>query len=99
MVFTSAGRGRKSLDPVLIHSLLGSAAKPELFMLDAWTDQWEPPPQQGAGIVQVYDATFATTLIEPIHLRFNYTDHFVETLQFTKCTILPVIWVCRYEWF
>ncbi|KAJ7767725.1 subtilisin-like protease [Mycena metata] len=35
--------------------------------------------QQGAGLVQVYDALFATTIISPAELLLNDTAHFVGT--------------------
>ncbi|KAJ7026846.1 subtilisin-like protease [Mycena alexandri] len=38
--------------------------------------------QQGAGLIQVYDALFATTIISPAELLLNDTAHFVGTQKF-----------------
>ncbi|KAJ7733523.1 pyrolysin [Mycena metata] len=38
--------------------------------------------QQGAGLVQVYDVLFATTIISPAELLLNDTAHFVGTQKF-----------------
>ncbi|ODA76423.1 hypothetical protein RJ55_07692 [Drechmeria coniospora] len=45
-----------------------------------WGPTWEMDvkPQQGGGIVQAYDAAYATTLLEPYSLSFNDTDHFTK---------------------
>ncbi|KYK60776.1 hypothetical protein DCS_01914 [Drechmeria coniospora] len=75
---------RHTFDPVLINNLLSSTAKPRLFNDGTrFHDYYAPTAQQGAGLVQAYDAAFATTLLEPSALSFNDTDHFVESLNIT----------------
>ncbi|KAI9154981.1 Minor extracellular protease vpr [Paramyrothecium foliicola] len=73
-----------SLDPVLIENALAATAKPQVFT--SWFD-WQtwlaPPAQQGAGMIQVYDAAFATARLDVSGLSFNDTDNFAESLQFT----------------
>jgi len=39
-------------------------------------DPFQSATQQGAGLVQVFDAIFATTLISPAELILNDTAHF-----------------------
>lgn len=79
-------RGR--LTPAEIESFLASNANPQLY-LDKRTDpftwkEWlTSPAQQGAGLIQVYDAIHATTLLEPASLSFNDTANFAGTLNFT----------------
>ncbi|ATY64980.1 subtilisin-like serine protease PR1C [Cordyceps militaris] len=75
-------RGKK-LAPATITNLLSANAKPQLFNdKTKFLTKLAPVPQQGAGLVQVYDAAFATTLLEPSSLSFNDTANFVEQLSF-----------------
>lgn len=77
-------QARGSLEPATIENLLASNANPQLYNeFNEFFDFLGSPVQQGAGLIQVYDAVHATTLLEPSSLSFNDTDNFVETLDFT----------------
>ncbi|KAJ6445645.1 subtilisin [Purpureocillium lavendulum] len=84
-VMALVGQVRGTFDPKTLNDLLSATAKPQL-----WNDgaKWfpgnklAPVPQQGAGIVQAYDAAYATTFLEPSGLSFNDTDNFAKELTF-----------------
>ncbi|KAG6010944.1 hypothetical protein E4U21_002614 [Claviceps maximensis] len=75
---------RGTFDPALMTNLLSSTAKPEV-----WNDgnqfygELAPAAQQGAGMVQAFDAAYTTTLLSPSSLSFNDTDHLATNLNFT----------------
>ncbi|KAI9147287.1 Minor extracellular protease vpr [Paramyrothecium foliicola] len=70
-------------EPALFESLLASTAKPErYYQFNGFMDWLAPAAQQGAGLIQVFDAAFSGTYLETSSLSFNDTDHFTETLQF-----------------
>jgi subtilisin family serine protease len=75
---------RGTLDPSEIESLLSAYAKAQLFNDGSgFSDFLAPVPQQGAGMIQVYDAAYATTLLSPTSLSFNDTANFAPSLNFT----------------
>ncbi|PHH66184.1 hypothetical protein CDD81_247 [Ophiocordyceps australis] len=75
---------RGTLDPYLIESLLSATSKPQLFNDGhKFADYLAPAAQQGGGMVQAYDAAYATTLLQPSGLSFNDSDHFVSLRNFT----------------
>ncbi|KZZ91714.1 subtilisin-like serine protease PR1C [Moelleriella libera RCEF 2490] len=74
---------RGTLDPALVQNLLSANANPQLFNDGTkYYDFIAPIPQQGAGLVQAYDAAYATTVLSPSSLSFNDTDHFKRVLKF-----------------
>lgn len=74
---------RGTYDPDLIQNLLSGTSNPQLFNDGTkFYDFLAPVPQQGAGLVQAYDAAYATTILSPSSLSFNDTDHFVKSLNF-----------------
>ncbi|KAI0016310.1 peptidase S8/S53 domain-containing protein [Xylariomycetidae sp. FL0641] len=75
---------RGTLDPGLLESLVSATAKPQLFNDgNATYGALAPVMQIGGGIIQAYDAAYATTLLSRSSLAFNDTDNFVDTLNFT----------------
>lgn len=77
-------QARHTFDPVLIENLLATTANPQLFNDGTqFYDFLAPVAQQGGGLIQAYDAAFATTLLSPSSLTFNDTDHFVKKRQIT----------------
>ncbi|KAJ6790128.1 hypothetical protein PWT90_05302 [Aphanocladium album] len=75
-------RGKKTA-PAAITNLLSSNANPQLFNdKTKFLDKLAPVAQQGAGLIQVYDAAFATTLLEPSNLAFNDTANLNTKLSF-----------------
>lgn len=75
---------RGTFDPATIENTLSANAKPNVFQ-DGRTasDLLAPVAQQGGGLVQAYDAAYATTLLSVSSISFNDTDHFVEQANFT----------------
>lgn len=74
---------RGTLDPELITNLLSANGNPQLFNDGTrFHGRLAPAAQQGGGLVQAYDAAYATTMLEPSSLSFNDTDHFERELGF-----------------
>ncbi|GAB0135528.1 subtilisin-like protease [Epichloe bromicola] len=74
---------RGTYDPELIQNLLSGNSNPQLFNDGTkFYNFLAPVPQQGAGLVQAYDAAYATTVLSPSGLSFNDTDHFAKRLEF-----------------
>ncbi|KAH9992374.1 subtilisin-like protein [Xylariaceae sp. FL0662B] len=75
---------RGTLDPATLESLLSATSTPKSFNDGSVTyPVLAPVAQVGAGIVQAYDAAYATTLLSKSSLAFNDTDNLVDTLNFT----------------
>lgn len=82
-IYALVGQVRGTFDPETLRNLLTTTAKANLWNDGAATyGALAPVPQQGPGLVQAYDAAFATTLITPASVSFNDTDHFVESFDF-----------------
>ena len=83
-IFALVASVRGSLDPFTIESLLSATANPQLFNDGETTfPMLAPVVQQGAGLVQAYEAAHATTLLSRSSIAFNDTDHLVDTTNFT----------------
>ncbi|KAI1496895.1 peptidase S8/S53 domain-containing protein [Biscogniauxia marginata] len=75
---------RGTLDPATLENLLSATANPQLLNDGTTTyDLLAPVSQLGGGIVQAYDAAYATTLLSKSSLAFNDTDNLIDTLNFT----------------
>ncbi|KAG6042894.1 hypothetical protein E4U39_005293 [Claviceps sp. Clav50 group G5] len=75
---------RGAISPQEIEDLLSSNSNPQLFNdRTKFYDYLAPVPQQGAGLVQAYDAAYSTALLSPSGLSFNDTDYFAKSLNFT----------------
>ncbi|TLS31204.1 hypothetical protein PpBr36_02178 [Pyricularia pennisetigena] len=71
-------------DPKTLENLVAATAKPTLFNSGtASANYLAPIPQQGAGLLQAYDAAYTTTLLSASSLAFNDTDNFVPVQNFT----------------
>jgi hypothetical protein len=74
-------RGTK--DPKTLENLLSATAHPNVFRKNGVSlPLLAPVAQQGAGLIQAWDAAYATTLLSVSSLSFNDTDHFSPTQQF-----------------
>ncbi|CRK38838.1 hypothetical protein BN1708_016674 [Verticillium longisporum] len=74
-------RGR--LDPVELTNILAATAKPHFFNDGNQAfNQLAPVPQQGAGLIQSYEAAFTTTIFSVSSLAFNDTEH-LRSLSFS----------------
>lgn len=66
-----------------VDRLLSSTSKAQLYNDGTkFFNFLAPVAQQGAGLIQAYDAAYATTLLEPMQLAFNDTDHMPSQLDF-----------------
>ncbi|GKT47642.1 minor extracellular protease vpr [Colletotrichum spaethianum] len=75
---------RKTLDPATIENLLSAHANPVKFNYGTGPEELlAPVPQQGAGLVQAYDAAYSSVILSTSSLSFNDTDHFIPELNFT----------------
>ncbi|OHE90353.1 subtilase [Colletotrichum orchidophilum] len=83
-------QARGTIDPDLIKRLLASTAKPNLSQ-DYDTDHVDAGlgsvAQQGAGLVQAYDAAYATSVLSVAGLSFNDTDNFISETTFTVTNV------------
>lgn len=71
-------------NPGLFENLLASTANPQLFYgRQGFKDWLAPAAQQGAGLIQVYDAAYTSVYLEPSSLSFNDTANSPGTLNFT----------------
>lgn len=75
---------RGTFDPATLEALVASTANPRLFNEGSGASALRAPVAQvGAGLVQAYDAAYATTLLSKSYLAFNDTDHLQKTLTFS----------------
>lgn len=79
-------RGGGPIDPPLFQRLLSSTSKPEAWFdrEAAHDDIIAPVPQQGAGIVQAWDAAHASVVLSGVDsISFNDSDHLVGEHTFS----------------
>ncbi|KAJ6446342.1 subtilisin [Purpureocillium lavendulum] len=70
---------RGTLDPKLLTNLISATANPQLWNDgQQFYDKLAPAPQQGAGLIQAFDAAYSTTMLSPSSLSFNDTANFVK---------------------
>lgn len=82
-IYALVGQVRGTFDPTILGNVLTTTAKSQLWNDGSTTySSLAPAPQQGPGLVQAYDAAFATTLLSPASISFNDTDNFVDTVSF-----------------
>ncbi|OAA58972.1 Peptidase S8, subtilisin-related protein [Niveomyces insectorum RCEF 264] len=83
-VFALLMEARGTRDPRTLVNLLASTAKPNLYHNGQTSLPYlAPVAQQGAGLLQAYDAAYATTLLSDSSLAFNDSDHHAATRNFT----------------
>lgn len=75
---------RKTKDPKTLENALSATSNPNLFNDGTKTyPLLAPAAQQGAGLVQAYDAAYATSLLSVSSLSFNDTDNILPVQNFT----------------
>ncbi|KAK4097607.1 subtilisin-like protein [Parathielavia hyrcaniae] len=75
-------RGTK--DPKTLENVLSATAHPNVFRYGGQSlPVLAPVPQQGAGLIQAWDAAHATTLLSLSSLSFNDTDNFNPVQNFS----------------
>jgi hypothetical protein len=83
-VYALVMEARGTKDPKTIENLLSATANPNLFNSGSQTIPYlAPVAQQGAGLIQAYDAAYATTLLSVSSLSFNDTDNFNGVQNFS----------------
>ncbi|KAK5655870.1 hypothetical protein OQA88_5409 [Cercophora sp. LCS_1] len=84
-VYALLAEARGTHDPATLSSLLSSTAQPVHWHDDRTVNRniLAPVAQQGAGLIQAFDAAFATTTLNVSSFAFNDTDHFVPRAAFT----------------
>jgi len=73
-------------DPKTLENLLAATAKPSEWRVgsaNAGSGWLSPATQQGAGLVQAWDAAYATTHLGVSSLSFNDTEHFIPEKDFS----------------
>ena len=76
---------RGSLDPFRLRRILTTTSKPIAWHdgTKVYPDILAPVPQQGSGIVQVWNAAYATAELSIDNIAWNDTDHFVGNRTFS----------------
>lgn len=78
-ILALVGQARGTFDPAVLESLLSATAKPSRFNLGFGAQPYlAPVAQQGAGLVQAFDAAYATSLVSVSSLSFNDTDNLAK---------------------
>ena len=72
------------VDPEFLRNILSANANPQLYNDGSkFYDYLAPVAQQGAGLVQAYDAAFTNSNLAPSSLSFNDTENLKEEMEFT----------------
>ncbi|POS70222.1 subtilase [Diaporthe helianthi] len=73
------GQVRGTFDPATLESLLSATAAPARWNTGSGAQPYlAPVAQQGAGLVQAFDAAYATILLSVSSLSFNDTDNYAD---------------------
>ncbi|KAI0161371.1 peptidase S8/S53 domain-containing protein [Xylariaceae sp. FL1272] len=76
---------RGTFDPAMLENLVAATAKPQFYNDGASSyGVLAPVAQMGAGMIQAYDAAYATTLLSKSYLAYNDTDNFKEVTYAVK---------------
>jgi subtilisin family serine protease len=83
-IYALVSEVRGTLDPATLEAVVASTANPNLFHNGVAASPFlAPTTQQGAGLIQAYDAAHATALLSVGSISFNDTDNFLESAEFT----------------
>lgn len=83
-VYALVAEVRGTFDPSTLEAVIASTANPNLFHNGVSASPFlAPTTQQGAGLIQAYDAAYTNTLLSVGSISFNDTDHFLESAEFT----------------
>jgi hypothetical protein len=83
-VYALVAEVRGTLDPSTLEAVIASTANPNLFHNGVSASPFlAPTTQQGAGLIQAYDAAYTNTLLSVGSISFNDTDNFLESAEFT----------------
>lgn len=83
-VYALVSEVRGTFDPAILENVISATANPNLFNDGRTTSPYlAPVSQQGGGLIQAFDAAYATTLLSVSSISFNDTDNFADTQNFT----------------
>lgn len=83
-IYALIAEARGTFDPATIENLLAATSKAAQYNNNAGASPMlAPVVQQGAGIIQAYDAAFASTILSRSSIAFNDTDYLEPTANFT----------------
>lgn len=84
-VYALVAQVRGTLDQETLRSVIAATAQPKPWNdgTTAHDDILAPVPQQGAGLVQAWDAAHATTILGSTGISFNDSDHFIGEHAFS----------------
>ncbi|PKS12304.1 hypothetical protein jhhlp_001604 [Lomentospora prolificans] len=83
-VYALVAEVRGTTDPNKLRNVIASTANPNLwFDGKSLADTLAPVAQQGAGLIQAYNAAYVKTLVDTAGISFNDTDNFVKEANFT----------------
>ncbi|KAL7622583.1 hypothetical protein AAE478_008091 [Parahypoxylon ruwenzoriense] len=87
-VYALVSQARGTLDPSTLERVLSSTAKPKAWAEDA-SGRLAPVAQQGAGLIQAFEAAYATTVLSIASISFNDTDNFIPSVNFSIQNLGP----------
>lgn len=83
-VFALVGQARGTFDSAVLRNVISATARPlNWHNGTAPSDILAPVAQQGGGLVQAYQAAYATTILSLSNLALNDSDHFIPEHTFT----------------
>jgi hypothetical protein len=83
-VYALVAEVRGTFTPSVLENVLSATSKPAQYNDGTGTyDVIAPVAQQGSGLIQAYDAAYASTILSASSLSFNDTTNLVPTLNFT----------------
>ncbi|OTB00257.1 hypothetical protein M426DRAFT_324409 [Hypoxylon sp. CI-4A] len=81
-IYALVSQARGTLDPSTLERVLSATAIAKVWAEDT-SGRLAPVPQQGGGLVQVYDAAHTNTLLSVSSISFNDTDNFIPSANFS----------------
>lgn len=83
-VFALVGEKRGTFDAQTLRNILSATSKPKQWNDGTKAyDLFAPVAQQGAGLIQAYDAAYATVIPSVSSFSFNDSDHFAGNHSFS----------------
>ncbi|KAF2228312.1 subtilisin-like protease [Elsinoe ampelina] len=85
-IYALVAQVRGTHDPTILRDVLSSTAKPQLYNIgpdNATFPYLAPVQQQGAGLLQAFDAAYATVLLDRSSLAFNDSTNFAGVQNFS----------------
>ncbi|KAI1338783.1 subtilisin-like protein [Xylariaceae sp. FL0016] len=87
-IYALVAQARGRLDPSLLERVLSSTATPTSWV-EGTGNELAPVPQQGAGLIQAFDAAHVETILSVASISFNDTVNFMSNVTFTIQNLGP----------